>query len=219
MFKLSEKESLSFTNIVKNQSDVLPVKDFTLNKYYDLCKDALIGASRALNDTDKESSFSTEDLLGIENFSSIEATKRFMDGRSIFNSHGYTMWQGKNIILSEINPDSPNEFRSWVTTASYGGHPYELHYVSTLSPYYPDKDVNSCYIILGNYRLWLPYALYAYINLREQQHSVLFAVCNEVDKKSGNYDKRYHHRWQYRDQVNRYLTKYKLRKNIEIKIE
>ena len=182
--ELSKARKLIIKDIKSNYDTEHPIENMTLNIYFDMIKEAILGC------VDKNGVV-TDQWGGIWNsyirkqdirkMTSEEVARAWMDGRGLFSEHANSQLQfdqkhvswWPNIGFHENNQwyhkdrlDSPSWFKECVFCIGHGGHPTECLLCGGFSPVEYEKD--KWQIWIGTFRPCDYYVLKMYIHMKNK---------------------------------------------------
>ena len=169
-----------------------PIKNITLSQYFEIVKEGMLALCDDGIYLDKSFGCGDDNRINIKNMKAEDVARKFMDGRSLFHSD----YGDPSGILADIDHNNPEQFKWWMTNASYGGHPWETSFGNLYihSLYTNDNSYNifrknkiedySDYSILyiSKYHRATPWAFRVFLSLRKLDYPIVWEI-GDWDKK------------------------------------
>jgi hypothetical protein len=182
--ELKEARKLIIQDIRSNNKVVKPIENMTLQTYFDIIKECMLGATDGngvVVDPWGNTWWSENKKIDIRNVSSIEVAKAWMDGRGLFTQHfngnkykaqkDYGIWDNisdhdQNQWYHEDRLGDVNWFKQCTQCSiGVGGHPCECLGAGSIYPVMYEED--KWFIEFGMFSRSDYYALKAYLRLKK----------------------------------------------------
>lgn len=210
--ELYKVRKLIIKDIKSNNKVDKPIENMTLQVYFDMIKECMLGATNEngiVVDPYGSSWYSEDRKTDVRKLSSIQVAKAWMDGRGLFTEHfngqlygnkkHYGNWENidqfeQNQWYHEDRLNDPLWFKECISVIGHAGHPTECCGCGNFDPC--EYEDNKWCLIFGTFSRSSYYALKGYLYMKEKgfpvflDNSKMYLTKRQLEKlKSEGYTK------------------------------